>query len=88
MKSKLRCNFAIILLLTLINCFLSRARLQVFPMEEIENDDFNPFNAFLNFDRMAKDIMGILLFLTFNIENKLNQRRNYSPKFILFICFI
>jgi len=57
MKRKLISNFAIVLLLTFLKCLLSRGGIQIFPFDEVENDDFNPFNAFLNFDRMAKDIM-------------------------------
>lgn len=61
MKSNLRWNFAIILLFAFLDCLLSRGGIQQLPFEEIQNDEFNPFNAFLNFDRMAKDIMSNLL---------------------------
>ena len=57
MKSNKQCNFAIILLLTILNCFLSRGGLHMVPMEEIENEDFNPFNPFLNFDKIANEMM-------------------------------
>lgn len=70
MKSYLRCNFAIILLLTILKCLLSRGGLHIIPLEEIDNEEFNPFNAFLNFDRMAKEMMSKLKKYKIKIRKK------------------
>ncbi len=59
MKNLLFCNLAIFVFSGLFNLFCSRGRIQIIPIEEIDNNDFNPFKAFLNMDKMTKELMSI-----------------------------
>jgi len=71
MKNQLFCNIAIVVILGLFNCFISRG-VQIFPFDDLVNDDFNPFNAMLNMDNMAKEMMSIFFLNKYQLMNQIN----------------
>ncbi len=59
MKNIFSFNITFLLFFTLLKSFISLGP-KIISVDEINNDDFNPFNSFLNFDRIAKELMSIL----------------------------
>jgi len=56
MKNIKLCNIAIVVIFTLFNRLYMRG-IQIFPFEDMDNDELNPLNAFFNIDSMANNIM-------------------------------
>jgi len=54
MKMLIKTNFQIFLIFLILNVTISKKR--NVEIQNIDQDDFNPFNTFLNFDKIANDI--------------------------------
>ena len=50
----IKTNFQIFLIFLILNVTISKKR--NVEIQNIDQDDFNPFNTFLNFDKIANDI--------------------------------